>query len=220
MKLWPSICLDKKLLKLWRSIFHWWGGVKWKSNIRQSWFLGKCCNKNLFVVDWIKIEINACADHNCQLRRRGKPEVVWVPDTATAKSSKCLRTQSRSCLKNIATIKSARHSCQKFKILQNYCSKQQLHNLCLKNITAIILLLSSKTCVQIIMLNEWQVCGEPKVVRDVAAALRPVQGRLGGRLPHGADQPGLQLWRLFKVIRIIIVTICASWSTRFATYPL
>ena len=118
MKLWPSICLDKKLLKLWRSIFHWWGGVKWKSNIRQSWFLGKCCNKNLFVVDWIKIEINACADHNCQLRRRGKPEVVWVPDTATAKSSKCLRTQSRSCLKNIATIKSARHSCQKFKILK------------------------------------------------------------------------------------------------------
>ena len=35
-----------------------------------------------------------------------------------------------------------------------------------------------------------QVCWKPKVVGDAAAALRPLQGRLGRRLPHGTDQPG------------------------------
>ena len=37
-----------------------------------------------------------------------------------------------------------------------------------------------------------QICRQPEAVRDVAAALRPVQGWLGRRLHDGAHQPG---WR-------------------------
>ena len=54
-----------------------------------------------------------------------------------------------------------------------------------------------------------QVCWKPEVVRDAAAALWPVQGWLGGCLPHGTDQPGYPLsWLLFvKAIITIVIFI-------------